>query len=321
MNIEKYNYTNLVLQGGGIRGFAHIGVVKKLEEIGLMNNIRRFAGTSVGALIVSLLVIGFTADEIMEQKDKIDFSTFKVGCLLTALYRIWKNYGVHQIDILEQQIRSIIETKISADITLSELYSLTNKDLVIVTCCLNKERAIYLHHSKFPNVKLIEAIISSICVPIMFFPKKYGFLYDEEDLFVDGGIVDNFPLFVFNDLEKLEKGDIDNIDKLRISKHTLGVKLICKLNDKDPIKPYRKPISSIVDFSLSVLNSMMSQSEHIIYQSHVYSKHTILVPTENIYFLEPNLTPRKIQQLIQNGEDSVEKYFGITNEQEEKKED
>ena len=80
MNIEKYNYTNLVLQGGGIRGFAHIGVVKKLEEIGLMNNIRRFAGTSVGALIVSLLVIGFTADEIMEQKDKIDFSTFAVFC-------------------------------------------------------------------------------------------------------------------------------------------------------------------------------------------------------------------------------------------------
>ena len=319
MNIEKYNYKNLVLQGGGVKGFAHIGVVKKLEEIGLMNNIQRFAGTSVGALIASLLVIGFNADEIFEQKGKIDFSVFKVGSLTTALYRIWKNYGIHEINTLQKQIESIIETKIDPNITLGELYSLTNKDLVIVTCCLNKESAVYLHHSKFPNVKLIEAITSSMCVPMMFFPKKYNFLHDEKDLFVDGGIIDNFPLFVFNDLQKLEKGDIDSIDKLRISKHTLGVKLICKLNDNDHIRPYRKPIRSIMDFSLSLLNSMMSQSEHTIYQSHVYSKHTILVPTENIYFLEPDLTSIKIRQLIQNGEDSVEKYFGI--EQEEKKDD
>jgi NTE family protein len=311
MNIEKYKYTNLVFQGGGVKGFAHIGVVKKLEEIGLLSNIKRFAGTSVGSLIASLLAIGFTADEIIEQKDKIDFSVFKIGCLITALYRIWKFFGVHPIDALEKQIREIIETKISSDITLSELYSLTGNDLVIVTCCLNRQKSIYLHHSKFPNVKLIDAIMSSMCVPFMFYPKKYNFLNDEKDLFVDGGIVDNFPLFIFNDLQKLESGKVDDINRLQISKHTLGIKLICKLNDDKNSDPNRVRIKSILDFSISVLNSMLSQSEHVIYPSHSYSNHTILVPTKNIYFLETNVDSKKINQLIQNGKDSVEKYFGI----------
>ena len=52
----------LALSGGGIRGIAHAGVIKALEE----NNIKIdiIGGTSAGSMIASLYAVGYTPDEI-----------------------------------------------------------------------------------------------------------------------------------------------------------------------------------------------------------------------------------------------------------------
>ncbi len=47
---KNYEYKNLVLEGGGIRGLAYPGALKVLEEKGIIKNIERVAGTSAGAL-------------------------------------------------------------------------------------------------------------------------------------------------------------------------------------------------------------------------------------------------------------------------------
>ena len=52
----------LALGGGGVRGMAHIGVVRKLIEKGV--KIRAIAGTSAGGLIGGLFAAGFSPDEI-----------------------------------------------------------------------------------------------------------------------------------------------------------------------------------------------------------------------------------------------------------------
>ena len=53
---------NLVCEGGGVRGIAHIGALCALEDYGFTFN--SFAGTSVGALITSLMAVGYSAYEI-----------------------------------------------------------------------------------------------------------------------------------------------------------------------------------------------------------------------------------------------------------------
>ena len=53
--------TALVLGGGGLKGFAHIGVMRALEERGILPV--RYAGTSVGALIAAARVAGVSFDE------------------------------------------------------------------------------------------------------------------------------------------------------------------------------------------------------------------------------------------------------------------
>ncbi len=52
------------LAGGGLQGFAHIGALKALEELGV--NIKYLSGTSTGSAIAALYAIGYTPNEIQK---------------------------------------------------------------------------------------------------------------------------------------------------------------------------------------------------------------------------------------------------------------
>src|SRR5688572_15813507 len=56
--------TGLVLSGGGIRGVAHIGVIKALEELGLTFDM--ISGTSAGSIVGALYASGYRPQEIYE---------------------------------------------------------------------------------------------------------------------------------------------------------------------------------------------------------------------------------------------------------------
>jgi NTE family protein len=61
----------LALSGGGARGFAHVGVLKIIDELGI--EIDYIAGTSMGAVVGGLYAIGYTAVEIEEILKGIDW--------------------------------------------------------------------------------------------------------------------------------------------------------------------------------------------------------------------------------------------------------
>ena len=54
----------LALAGGGVKGAAHIGVIKALKENGI--EIDMVAGTSIGSIVASLLAMGYTTSEMLE---------------------------------------------------------------------------------------------------------------------------------------------------------------------------------------------------------------------------------------------------------------
>ena len=54
----------LALAGGGVRGAAHIGVIKALEENGI--KIDALAGTSIGSIVASLYAMGYDTDKILD---------------------------------------------------------------------------------------------------------------------------------------------------------------------------------------------------------------------------------------------------------------
>jgi NTE family protein len=60
----------LALSGGGVKGFAHIGVLKILEDKGF--TIRGVAGTSAGGLVAALYAAGYSPDEMASRLREID---------------------------------------------------------------------------------------------------------------------------------------------------------------------------------------------------------------------------------------------------------
>src|SRR5690606_19247360 len=63
----------LSLSGGGAKGFAHIGVLKVIDSLGI--KIDYISGTSMGAIIGGLYAAGYRADEIEKFVMKTDFYT------------------------------------------------------------------------------------------------------------------------------------------------------------------------------------------------------------------------------------------------------
>lgn len=189
----------LALSGGGIRGIAHAGVLKALED----NNIKidAIGGTSSGSLIASLYAMGYTpyyiyilfkkySKEIVEintnpiisgisgfmMNKKINLTGLKSGESLEKAYnQIALKKGIKSIDQIKMPL--VIPT---VDIMNSKEYVITNS---IPKDAPNKEQYI-------TNITVGKAVRASSSFPAIFSPCKY-----ENHAFMDGGVLDNIPVY------------------------------------------------------------------------------------------------------------------------------
>ena len=69
-----------VFEGGGVKGIGLVGAIKAVEEFGY--NFKNLAGTSAGAIVASLLAVGYTTNEIKSIMDGLEYSKFKQENLL-----------------------------------------------------------------------------------------------------------------------------------------------------------------------------------------------------------------------------------------------
>lgn len=157
----------LVLSGGGARGFAHIGVIKVLEQSGY--NITSVAGTSMGALVGGIHAAGrlhefeewVTGLDVMEVLKLTDISLSKKGL-------------VKGTKVIEK-LKEIVPDRRIEDLTVP--YCAVATDLL-----RGKERI-------FTSGSLFDAIRASISIPTFFQPFRIG-----NDYFVDGGLVNPIPI-------------------------------------------------------------------------------------------------------------------------------
>lgn len=188
--ISKYKKI-LVLSGGGIKGIAHIGVLKALDELKYLNKFEVFAGTSVGALIVGLYVIGYKPEELRDFILKFDLGSMKSVNLINILSHFGLDSG-HKIDYV---IKRLIKAKnVDPDISLVDLYILTRKKLVFTTVCLNSASPVYISYENFPTLSFYKAIRMSFSIPWFYTPVEH-----DGKLYIDGGCIDNYPIQHFKD--------------------------------------------------------------------------------------------------------------------------
>ena len=176
----------LVLSGGGIRGVAHIGVLKVLAE----NNIPidMIAGTSAGAVIATMYASGYKPQQMQAIVENLDVSKlidlkvtvgdlFKHGMkwLFSGQFRFWSVLptGLVTGEKIEQyltdfwQQRTMRDTRIPLAITAVDLNS---GDTVFFTTPVECHRTI-LNARYYHNASLVDACRASISIPGIF-PQK-----------------------------------------------------------------------------------------------------------------------------------------------------
>jgi NTE family protein len=303
--MEKQEYENLIFEGGGVLSFSYFGVIIELERLGILQKFKRFGGTSVGSIFAGLLAAEFTALEILRLQKKLSSEMLSCKYDLISAFNIFKNNGVNCLNSLKKQIEKTISKKWNPDITLAELFQKTGKDLVLVSCCINRQKTVYFHHSTFGEVKLIDAIIASLAAPLFFQPISLT-VFGTKDYFVDGGIVDNYPIWVFNDIDALYKGELSKIDKSKVNSKTLGLKLLC-LEDKT-VEPQRQEINDVFNMFRLFVIVLTSRIDKINF-SPSWEKQTVTIPTGIIYFLDFEIKNDQISELLKYGEHAIKKHF------------
>ena len=191
----------LVLGGGGSRGFAHLGVVKALNERGIVPDI--ISGARAGASAGSLLADGKTPDEALKIiKDKGFFQYTKI--------RIPRN-GFFSLD----KLAGVLEKAYTAS-TIEEL------QLPFYAAVTNFNTGKIEYKNSGP---LKDTVIASSSIPVMFEPVLLNGEY-----YIDGGLLDNLPHTPLKAL--CEKIIVVNLIPVRETKQIKGIKhIISRLLD------------------------------------------------------------------------------------------
>ena len=179
----------LCFSGGGIKGFSFLGALQGLIEKKIVNlsEIKCFVGTSIGAVLAFLLNLEWEIEEIKEFIFNFNFSKLKGEINSISFFQ---TYGIQDGERFKLLLIKFLESKLNLkDITFEELYKKTNKKLIIIGANLSKAKEVVFSYKNTPTFSVILALRISTSVPIIFSPVIY-----ENEYYVDGGIVNNFPL-------------------------------------------------------------------------------------------------------------------------------
>jgi NTE family protein len=160
------NDVGLALGGGGVKGIAHIGVIRILQQEGF--NIRAIAGTSVGGLVGSLIASGFTPSRIEKLFQSI--------------------HDPHLYSRGPHEGPSLLGLASLNEILINEIHNRVFENLLIPFACtsvdLNSAQEVILAQGS-----LVDAVMATIAVPGIFPPRQIG-----NFLLVDGSVLDPVPV-------------------------------------------------------------------------------------------------------------------------------
>lgn len=230
----------LALSGGGIRGIAHAGVLKALEENGIKIDI--IGGTSAGSMVASLYAVGYKPDEIYHSfkenygkiigesrfhffhgiknlvDKKTDLRGFRKGENIEEVFNtLAKNKDIDNISNIKMPL--VIPT---VDILDAKKYVFTNHlpetcdEKKLIDNCENLKK--WETSNKLDDTNYITDInIGKAVRASSSFPAFFNLCTMKEHAFMDGGALDNVPVEEVKrqgaDKVIAVKFDIDEIDK------------------------------------------------------------------------------------------------------------
>lgn len=236
--IPKNPKIGLSLSGGGAKGFAHIGVLKVLDSMGV--KIDYISGTSMGAIVGGLYASGYTANEIEKLVMNTDFfeviSNEKTR-QETSFFSKSNDKYLYSIPIIDKKLNVLpkaISTGQKNIYLLKELFKNVSNindfsKLPIPFMCM----ATNLETGKnkiFESGDLVTSIIASSAFPSLMNPVKVG-----DSTYIDGAITLNYPS------KPLKDKGIDIV---------IGVDLSQGLATKDKLTSVVSILNQVIDMGI-----------------------------------------------------------------------
>lgn len=190
----------VVLGGGGLKGFAHIGVLRALAERGITPT--TYAGTSIGALIAAAQIGGMSLSEMTERAASLRrsdlFRLNSMGMLMERM-RVASIYS-------DEPLRALIEAVVPA-----KRFDEVDQRLLVNTVDIERGTQVIWGSPGLRDASIAEAVYASCALPGSFPPGRVG-----ERLCIDGGTIDNLPVAVAGlDADLVIAIDVGNSDLTR----------------------------------------------------------------------------------------------------------
>ena len=197
---ETRKKVGIVLSGGGAKGVAHIGALKVIREAGIP--IDYIAGTSMGSIVGGLSAIGYTPHQLdsmvkaqdwlfllsdkikrseQSMEERKDAETYILSVPLSKKLRRKASGGM---------IQGVNLYNLFQDLTMGYHDSINFNKLPIPFACVSEDIVNGSKHV-FHNGELPFAMRSSMAIPGVFTPMR-----QDSMVFVDGGMIDNYPVDV-----------------------------------------------------------------------------------------------------------------------------
>lgn len=184
MSEKKYT---LVISGGSVKGFGMLGAIQYIHEQIGTHNIDSYFGTSIGAIISYMLCIGQTPLEIIHSV--VSTKILDKAQTDISLEQLLTHQGMINFDHFQEELELITLSKHAELFTMKSLYDILGKELCCITFNYTLNKMEILHHTTTPDLPCLIALQMSSSIPFVFNRMTY-----RDCIYIDGGIVDNFPI-------------------------------------------------------------------------------------------------------------------------------
>lgn len=180
-------YDTLILSGNSTNAIVTLGALQFLMDNGHIKDIKNYIGTSSGAILSVLLLIGYQPIEILTylciEKVYKKMVQFNISNMLLM------GKPLMSFEPIKSSLEQLIVDKLGYMPTMRTVDKLGDKKLVFTTYNLTDDRREYISSETYPDLPVIQGIRMSSNFPLVFEP----YMYDEK-AYLDGGLVDNFAV-------------------------------------------------------------------------------------------------------------------------------
>lgn len=326
-----YTFRNLVFEGGGVKGIAYIGALEVLAEKEILSGIQRIGGTSAGAINAVLLGLGFTPEETQEILWSLNFNEIMDDSwgIIRDAERLVEQFGWYKGDFFRDWIGNLIKEKTgNSESTFADIEAMKEKrgfkSLYFMGTNLSTSFSEIFSGEHTPRMCMADAVRISMSIPLFFAAKRST----RGDVYVDGGVLDNYPVKLFDRKKYLNSENFTEPDYYKrineqlmeaerpissyvYNKETLGFRLDTKEEIsvfRDHAEPPHTKIDHFFDYTWALIHTILEaqQSAHLHSDDWV---RTVYIDTLGVGTTDFDLSDDRKGKLVRSGREGTLKYF------------